>query len=160
MSLVIAPAEKPDAAGLAVLCDIAGHGLPSWLWHAAKVRDGYYSVMEVGRERVLSDEHALSHRRMIAAKAMSNLARTVSHIQLKDGVRGEVSLVRGIDPHVDRNPLGDLNAGIIDVIDHGDRVGIRLRLVGHDGHGRPTTMFDSGELGRRVDPDRRVTGIA
>lgn len=74
MPLVIAPAEKADAAGLAVLCDIAGHGLPSWLWYPAKERDGYHSVMEVGRERVLSDDHALSHRKMIAAKVDGELA--------------------------------------------------------------------------------------
>ena len=74
MALTIAPAEKADAAGLAVLCDIAGHGLPSWLWYPVKVRDGYYSVMEVGRERVLSDDHALSHRKMIAAKVDGELA--------------------------------------------------------------------------------------
>lgn len=36
MVLSVAPAEKSDAANLA---DIAGHGLPSRLWHSAKEKD-------------------------------------------------------------------------------------------------------------------------
>jgi GNAT superfamily N-acetyltransferase len=74
MAVTIAPAEKADAAGLAVLADIAGHGLPSWLWHRAREKEGYNSVMEVGRERVLSDDHVLSHRQMTAAKVDGELA--------------------------------------------------------------------------------------
>jgi len=70
----IAPAEKADAAGLAVLADIAGHGLPSWLWYRAREKDGYHSVMEVGRERILSDDHVLSHSKMVAAKVDGALA--------------------------------------------------------------------------------------
>jgi hypothetical protein len=96
----------------------------------------------------------------LAGKVMTNIARTVSRIDLADGTSGEVGLIRGIDSTVDRNPLGDLNAGIVDVIEHGDRVTLRLRLISHDGNGRPITVFDSGELGRRVDPRRRVVGLA
>jgi ribosomal protein S18 acetylase RimI-like enzyme len=70
----IAPADKADAAGLAVLADIAGHGLPSWLWHRAREKESFHSVMEVGRERVLSDDHVLSHRSMVAAKVDGVLA--------------------------------------------------------------------------------------
>jgi ribosomal protein S18 acetylase RimI-like enzyme len=84
MPVTIAPAEKADAAGLAVLCDIAGHGLPSWLWHAAKERDGYDSVLEVGRERVRSDDHVLSHRSMIAAKVDGELAGMLLDYPLKE----------------------------------------------------------------------------
>lgn len=74
MALSIAPAEKADAAGLTVLADIAGHGLPSWLWYRARDKEGFHSVMEVGRERVLSDDHVLSHRNMVAAKVDGVLA--------------------------------------------------------------------------------------
>lgn len=74
MPLSIAPAEKADAAGLAVLADIAGHGLPSWLWYRAREKEGFDSVMEVGRERVLSTDHVLSHRSMVAAKMDGVLA--------------------------------------------------------------------------------------
>lgn len=74
MSVSIAPADKADAAGLAVLADIAGHGLPSWLWQRAREKEGFQSVMEVGRERILSDDHVLSHRRMVAAKVDGVLA--------------------------------------------------------------------------------------
>jgi GNAT superfamily N-acetyltransferase len=70
----IAPAEKADAAGLAVLADIAGHGLPSWLWYRAREQEGFHSVMEVGRHRILSDDHVLSHRRLVAAKVDGVLA--------------------------------------------------------------------------------------
>jgi ribosomal protein S18 acetylase RimI-like enzyme len=73
-SVSVAPAEKADAAGLAVLADIAGHGLPSWLWYEAREKEGFHSVMEVGRERILSDDHVLSHRRMVAAKVDGVLA--------------------------------------------------------------------------------------
>lgn len=82
--LSFAPAQKIDAAGLAVLADIAGHGLPSWLWYRAKEKDGYHSVMEVGRERVLSDDHVLSHRSMVAAKVDGELAGMLLDYPLKE----------------------------------------------------------------------------
>lgn len=74
MSISIAPAEKADAAGLAVLADVAGHGMPSWVWHRVKEKEAFYSAMEVGRERILSDDHVLSHRRMVVAKVDGVLA--------------------------------------------------------------------------------------
>lgn len=84
MPLVIAPAEKADAAGLAVLADIAGHGLPTWLWSRVREKEGYHSVMEVGRERILSDDHALSYRRMVAAKVDGELAGMLLDYPLTD----------------------------------------------------------------------------
>ena len=44
-------AHKNDAADLAILDDIAGHGISSWFWRKAK-RDGEGdNALEIGRER-------------------------------------------------------------------------------------------------------------
>ena len=46
------PATKADAATLAVLVDIAGEGMPSFMWSTLKVPG--QSVLEFGRDRALT----------------------------------------------------------------------------------------------------------
>lgn len=93
------------------------------------------------------------------AKACEIAAHTVDIVELADGSRGRVSLIRGESDEAASNPYGGLNAGIVDVYDHGDTVAVGFRLVGHDGRGGAITVFDTGQIGWRRDPQRRHTGI-
>jgi ribosomal protein S18 acetylase RimI-like enzyme len=61
-SVTLRPAKRTDAASMAVLVDIAGYGLPAWLWRAAVRRGEAVSVLEVGRMRALRDESSFSWR--------------------------------------------------------------------------------------------------
>jgi ribosomal protein S18 acetylase RimI-like enzyme len=53
--LVIRPAERRDAAELAILVDIASHGFASWLWYGAVVKGDVDTAMERGRLRMRDD---------------------------------------------------------------------------------------------------------
>ena len=46
MSIEIRPAAKADAAALAVLIDMAGEGIPAFLWSKAAPSPGQAPVLE------------------------------------------------------------------------------------------------------------------
>ena len=54
--LTFRPAAKADASALAVLVDIAGEGLPAYLWSTLKAPG--QSILEVGRERAARETAA------------------------------------------------------------------------------------------------------
>jgi ribosomal protein S18 acetylase RimI-like enzyme len=57
---MIRPATKRDALHMAALADIAGHGLPAWVWSQAC--DKGQSVIEVGRARAMRENADFSWR--------------------------------------------------------------------------------------------------
>jgi ribosomal protein S18 acetylase RimI-like enzyme len=57
---MIRPATKRDALHMAALADIAGHGLPAWVWSQACEKS--QSVIEVGRARAMREEGDFSWR--------------------------------------------------------------------------------------------------
>ncbi len=58
-------ANLADASALAVLVDIAGDGVPNWLWH--NLAGPGRSALEVGRERARREEGGFSYRHAILA---------------------------------------------------------------------------------------------
>ena len=61
MTSTVRPATVADAAALAVLVDIAGEGIPNWLWHTLAGPGA--SALEVGRDRARREESGFSYRR-------------------------------------------------------------------------------------------------
>lgn len=57
---MIRAATKKDALYVAALADMAGHGLPSWVWSQACVKG--QSVIEVGRARAMRENADFSYR--------------------------------------------------------------------------------------------------
>lgn len=53
--LTIRPAEKRDAAELAILVDIASHGFASWFWYGAVLDGSLDTAMEKGRMKMRDD---------------------------------------------------------------------------------------------------------
>ena len=51
-SINIRKAIKPDAGDLAILDDIASHGLANWLWYGAVITGHCDAALERGRERM------------------------------------------------------------------------------------------------------------
>lgn len=85
-----------------------------------------------------------NHESAILSWASEFAAKTVSQIDGDPRVRGHVELLEGTES-AHRNPFGDLNVGLVDVVSRGETVALRLRLLSHDGEGHPVTVYDSGE---------------
>ena len=79
------PATKKDAAALAVLVDIAGEGLPAYLW--STLRAPGQSILEVGRERALREEGGFSYRNAVIAEIGGGIAATLIGYRLDDPYR-------------------------------------------------------------------------
>ena len=59
-------ANLADASALAVLVDIAGEGVPNWLWHS--LAGPGRSALEVGRDRARREEGGFSYRHATLAE--------------------------------------------------------------------------------------------
>jgi ribosomal protein S18 acetylase RimI-like enzyme len=58
--LAIRPATRADAADMALLVNIAGHGLPSFVWSRSEGADEVDSPFEIGRLRAMRDTGSFS----------------------------------------------------------------------------------------------------
>jgi ribosomal protein S18 acetylase RimI-like enzyme len=76
------PARKSDAAALAILVDIAGEGLPSYMW--SRMREPGQSVFEVGRARAARDEGGFSYRNATVAEIDGEVAACLVDYRLDD----------------------------------------------------------------------------
>ena len=69
---IFRPATKADAAALAVLVDIAGEGIPAYMW--STLASPGQSLLELGRERARRDTGGFSYRRAIVAEIDNEIA--------------------------------------------------------------------------------------
>jgi len=76
------PAAKADASALAVLVDIAGEGLPAYLWSTLKAPG--QSILDVGRERAARETGGFSYRNAIVAEVGSEIAACLVGYRLDD----------------------------------------------------------------------------
>jgi ribosomal protein S18 acetylase RimI-like enzyme len=73
-SLELAPATRQDASHLAILVDMAGHGLPAWFWASSPARPAGTSILEFGRERARGDFGGFSWRNAYVARSAGMVA--------------------------------------------------------------------------------------
>lgn len=59
--IILRKATRKDAAHLALLEDMASHGLSSWLWYGALKRKNAETVFDWGRQRMLMDQEPTSY---------------------------------------------------------------------------------------------------
>jgi ribosomal protein S18 acetylase RimI-like enzyme len=76
------PARKADAAALAILVDIAGEGMPSYMW--SRMREPGQTVFEVGRARAAREEGAFSYRNATVAEIGGEVAACLIDYRLDD----------------------------------------------------------------------------
>ena len=69
---MIRPATKRDALHMAALADIAGHGMPAWVW--SQSRETGQSVVEVGRARAMREQGGFSYRNAHMLEAEGEIA--------------------------------------------------------------------------------------
>jgi len=87
---IFRPARKADAAALAVLVDIAGEGMPAYMWSTLKAPS--QSLLEVGRERALRETGGFSYRNSIVAEVGGEIAASLVGYRLDDPYDIEASL--------------------------------------------------------------------
>jgi ribosomal protein S18 acetylase RimI-like enzyme len=80
--LTFRPATKADASALAVLVDIAGEGLPAYLWSTLNAPG--QSILEVGRERAAREEGGFSYRNAIVAEVGGEIAACLVGYRLNE----------------------------------------------------------------------------
>jgi ribosomal protein S18 acetylase RimI-like enzyme len=76
------PATKADASALAVLVDIAGEGMPAYMWGSLKAPG--QSVLEFGRERAARDTGGFSWRNAVVAEIDGEIAASLVGYRLDD----------------------------------------------------------------------------
>lgn len=79
---VIRPARKTDAAALAILVDIAGEGMPGYMW--SRMREPGQSAFEVGRARAARDEGGFSYRNAHVVEIGGEVAAMLVDYRLDD----------------------------------------------------------------------------
>jgi ribosomal protein S18 acetylase RimI-like enzyme len=78
----IRPARKSDAAALAILVDIAGEGMPSYMW--SRMREPGQSAFEVGRARAAREEGGFSCRNATVGEIDGEVAACLVDYRLDD----------------------------------------------------------------------------
>jgi ribosomal protein S18 acetylase RimI-like enzyme len=78
----IRPATLADASALAVLVDIAGEGMPNWLWRTLAGPGA--SALAVGRDRARRDEGGFSYRHATIAELGDDIAASLIGYPLDD----------------------------------------------------------------------------
>ena len=76
------PATKADAAALAVLVDIAGEGMPAYMWSTLKAPG--QSLLEFGRERAQRETGGFSYRNSVVAEVGGEVAASLVGYRLDD----------------------------------------------------------------------------
>jgi ribosomal protein S18 acetylase RimI-like enzyme len=79
---IFRPAAKMDAAALAVLVDIAGEGMPAYMWSTLAAPG--QSVLELGRERARRDEGGFSYNNAVVAEIDGEVAAGLVGYRLDD----------------------------------------------------------------------------
>jgi ribosomal protein S18 acetylase RimI-like enzyme len=88
-------ATKADASALAVLVDIAGEGMPAFMWGTLKSPG--QSVLEFGRERAARETGGFSYRNAVVAEIGGEIAATLVGYRLDDPYDLEGSLAETPD---------------------------------------------------------------
>jgi ribosomal protein S18 acetylase RimI-like enzyme len=75
-------ATRADASALAVLVDIAGEGMPAYMWSTLAAPG--QSVLELGRERARRDEGGFSYQNAVVAEVDGEVAASLVGYRLDD----------------------------------------------------------------------------
>ena len=89
------PGTNADAAALAVLVDIAGEGLPAFMW--SRLKASGQSVLEFGRERARRDTGGFSHKNAVIAEIGGEIAAALVGYRLNAPYDLEGSLTEAPD---------------------------------------------------------------
>lgn len=95
-SIHIRPARRSDAADMALLVNIAGHGLPSYVWSRSDGASDVDSPFEIGRLRAMRDTGSFSWRNTDLAVAGDEVVGMLVGYRQPDEIPTED--MSGVDP--------------------------------------------------------------
>lgn len=84
--LTIRPAERRDAAELAILVDVASHGFASWFWYGAVLDGSLDTAMEKGRMK-MRDDPAEGWPSAVVAEWNGDVAGTLIAYRIDESLR-------------------------------------------------------------------------
>jgi ribosomal protein S18 acetylase RimI-like enzyme len=105
--VVLRAATRQDAAELAILVDIASHGLATWLWYRAVLEGRTDTAFERGRRRMLDEERPGGWKCAVMAESDGEVAGAVIAYRLDESVG------KAIAPHPVIAPLMGLQCEAI-----------------------------------------------
>ena len=79
---ILRPATIADTSALAILVDIAGEGMPAFMWSTLKAPG--QSLLEFGRERARREEGGFSYRNAVVAESGGEVAAALVGYRLDD----------------------------------------------------------------------------
>ena len=82
MQVSLRPARREDAPDLARLMDMAGEGLPSWVW--ARMAEPGETPMQVGARRAAGDAGGFSWRNAVVAEVAGQVAGALVSYRVAD----------------------------------------------------------------------------
>jgi ribosomal protein S18 acetylase RimI-like enzyme len=98
--VILRKAVRQDAAELAILIDIASHGLASWLWYGAVIDGRTDTAFERGRQRMLEDgDRPAAWKNAVMAEVDGDVAGAVIAYRLDE------SVAEAVPPHPVLEPL-------------------------------------------------------
>jgi ribosomal protein S18 acetylase RimI-like enzyme len=92
---IFRPATKADAAALAVLVDIAGEGMPAYMWSTLAAPG--QSALELGRDRAQRETGGFSYRNSVVAEVGGEVAASLVGYRLDDPYDLEANLAETPD---------------------------------------------------------------
>lgn len=130
-SPIIRPAMLADASALAVLVDIAGEGMPAFMWGTLKSPG--QSLLEFGRERAAGETGGFSYRNAIVAEIDGEIAASLVGYRLDDpyelGVLAETpEIVRPL-VRLEAKAPGSWYVNVLATFPEFRRMGIGARLL-------------------------------
>lgn len=88
-NLAIRPARRTDAADMALLVNIAGHGLPFYVWSRSEDADEVDSPFEIGRQRAMRETGSFSWKNALLATDEDEVAGMLVGYRQPDEMQAE-----------------------------------------------------------------------
>jgi len=95
--ILIRPAQKKEAADLAILDNLAGHGISQWFWQRAVERGEAKDALDFGRSRFASDE-IFAWRNAYVAVFDDMIAGSITSYVMPESVDDELAELKNSAP--------------------------------------------------------------
>ncbi|ULJ73415.1 GNAT family N-acetyltransferase [Rhizobium gallicum] len=126
------PAERRDAAELAILVDIGSHGFASWLWFAEVAGSSADTPLERGRMTMSRDGAWGNWQSAVIAEAYGEIAGTAVGYALGEEIRAIAADRPALEPVIalQKQAAGNWFIGTLAVYRHLRGIGIGKLLLG------------------------------